>query len=283
MLQTRWNTVGILSLVAVLATAGGCSLWPARIGYFGTPDPETEVEKKVLPAKPPDLQKFNLVEAPGGGRLRPQVAAAGPAPTTTPLPAPLSDADVQRIRAAAERLPEVAKNLGKDPVLISAELLETPVGPCASPPAAGQKPVSPIGKPIVELTYYSYTNNAGVVVCMRDEDLVALPTMPEGFVPPEGVEEIDNAIALAQADARLKDKVADLQPHAILFEPGGGPLPFGGWSPVFRDYGYGHRVLLVTFSKGDTGDPQYWAVVDLTSKQVLDAAAEPPRSGAGSH
>jgi hypothetical protein len=45
-----------------------------------------------------------------------------------------------------------------------------------------------------------------------------------------------------------------------------------------NDPGYGHRIIWITFSQGQDGDPKYWAVVDLTEDTVLDAGEEPPRS-----
>ena len=54
--------------------------------------------------------------------------------------------------------------------------------------------------------------------------------------------------------------------------------------PEWRLWGWyaevhGHRVLYVTFEQEGSGDPQYWAVVDLTEEvdedKVRQAGAEP--------
>ena len=44
----------------------------------------------------------------------------------------------------------------------------------------------------------------------------------------------------------------------------------------WNDPGFGHRVFWVTFSQGLSGNPQYWAVVDLNEQKVLKAGKEEP-------
>ena len=68
----------------------------------------------------------------------------------------------------------------------------------------------------------------------------------------------DKTLALA--------RFPDLEGHAILMQPGDGIF--------WNDPGYGHRVFWVTFSQGLTGNPQYWAVVDLSEEKVLKAGKE---------
>ncbi len=91
----------------------------------------------------------------------------------------------------------------------------------------------------------------------------------DGYLPPEGPQDVQRGIELARADARLAGKVQALQGHGLLMQPDRG---------FFRnDPGYEHRVIWITFSQGQDGDPKYWAQVDLTEDRVLDAGDEPPR------
>jgi hypothetical protein len=113
------------------------------------------------------------------------------------------------------------------------------------------------------LTFYSYSNNLTVDVEMKDET-VANVYRREEYLPMEGAEEIQEAIALAKKDTRTAG--AALEGHAILMQPGDGIF--------WNDPGYGHRVFWVTFSQGLTGNPQYWAVVDLNEQKVLKAGKE---------
>lgn len=92
----------------------------------------------------------------------------------------------------------------------------------------------------------------------------------EGYQPPEGRQDVQRGIELAKADPRLAGKVDQLQGHGLLMQPDRG---------FFRnDPGYAHRTIWITFSKGEDGDPKFWAVVDLTDDKVLEAGEEPPRS-----
>jgi hypothetical protein len=89
-----------------------------------------------------------------------------------------------------------------------------------------------------------------------------------GYQPPEGSDEINEAICLARSDIRIKDQVQLLSGHAIL-------LPNS-----VEDIGYGHRLMRVTFTDpSDTGDEKpalFAAIVDLIDRQVLMARPERP-------
>jgi hypothetical protein len=79
----------------------------------------------------------------------------------------------------------------------------------------------------------------------------------EGYQPPEGDAEVEKAIALAQADPRLRGKLDGLTGGAIqITVPQGKP-------------GYGRRVLEAIFAKEEEGIARYHAIVDLTSEKVL--------------
>jgi hypothetical protein len=134
--------------------------------------------------------------------------------------------------------------------------------------------------PVVLLTYYSYKNSVGIQVCLRGERVERVIRMPKGQEPPEGDEEIQDADTLARQHQNLKGKLDGLMPHGLLWEPHRGLIPggsdwFTSWTPFLNDPGFGNRVLLLTYSRGEEGDPQYWAIVDLTAQKVLDAGAEP--------
>jgi hypothetical protein len=110
------------------------------------------------------------------------------------------------------------------------------------------------------LTFYSYSNNVAVEVLMK-KDTVAEVSRREGYQPPEGAEEIKEAIALAQRESRLSEAVKGMYATAILTAPAKG-------TP-----GYGHRVLHVSFTAtgGPEEVPTYYALVDLTEQKVVVA------------
>jgi hypothetical protein len=128
---------------------------------------------------------------------------------------------------------------------------------------------------ITKLIYFNYTNNRTVVVCMQGEKLASVGLMREGYQPPVGGQaeeegsEVSQAVAHAKTDPRLKDYVEELkqlEAHAILMEPARGL--------IFNEDGHGHRVLWVTFSKPKSGEPEFWAIVDMTIPKVVDAGKE---------
>jgi hypothetical protein len=115
--------------------------------------------------------------------------------------------------------------------------------------------------------FYSYSNDAAVEVTLRGERIVSVRQRKD-YLPPESQEELDQAVELARKDDRIAASIEGLEGHAILMQPGDGI--------IFNDPGYGHRVFWVTFSQGVSGNPQYWAVVDLSERKVLKADKEEP-------
>lgn len=116
------------------------------------------------------------------------------------------------------------------------------------------------------LLFYSYTNDVAVDVEMKGEDVITIVQRDRSYLPPEGEEEIQQAIDLARKDSRIPGGLPQLDGHAILMQPGDGVL--------WNEPGYGHRVFWVTFSKGLSGNPEYWAVVDLSAQTVLKVEKE---------
>lgn len=105
------------------------------------------------------------------------------------------------------------------------------------------------------VTFFSHANNKPVQVEMEGLKVVSLKLRPTGYSPPIGRDEKQKAIDIARNDTRLKDKVGTLTIDVIRYAPGSDR--FGG-----------HRVILVTFSKGDDPNPLYTALVDLTDEVV---------------
>jgi hypothetical protein len=93
---------------------------------------------------------------------------------------------------------------------------------------------------------------------MRGAEVTSV-TPKEGYQPPEGVDEIKMASALAARALHLGTKLRELQSGAIAVFPSQGQP------------GHGHRVLHVTFNRGGEDLPSYFALVDLTDQKVLSA------------
>jgi hypothetical protein len=169
--------------------------------------------------------------------------------------------DIATLRKAAEGDVRVATLLGSRWGFIDADRLP-PVGKVSF--GCCRNTVQ-----LVRLVYYSYSSNVAVEVRMKEASVFSAARL-EGYQPPEGLQDVQRGIELAKADPRLAGKVRPLEGHGLLMQPDRG---------FFRnDPGYGHRIIWITFSQGQSGDPKYWAVVDLTEDTVLDAGEEPPRS-----
>ncbi len=254
-----WRTTA----ATLLIFASGCSLDAASRGPFGPDDPETAVSKKPLPAQIParHVLEFTADESPE--HIKPKMAGSVVDPAITRSPnrdAVLSAADIAAIRTVAEADPRVAALLGARWGFIEADRVppqgKVSFGCCRTTAQ------------FTRLTYFSYTNNVAVEVRLKDSTVLQA-ARTEGYLPPEGPQDVQRGIELARADERLAGKVQGLQGHGLLMQPDRG---------FFRnDPGYGHRVIWITFSQGRSGDPKYWAQVDLTEDRVLDAGDEPPR------
>ena len=260
-----WSLPGILVLPILVLGLTACSLIERK-------DPETAVPKQVLPAHAPMVSKLELVQSSGGAYLTPKGDTVSGA-------AKLQHAAVDEIRAnspvvqAAQRHPRVQGKLGQRYFFINAEPAKSKDRFCPStaPRMSGQTATTTA---LTRVTYYSYSNTAPVIVCMNAQEFVDLPTVPKDYQPPESDGEDEEAIRVARLDTRIQDKVKELKAHVILADP-----EWRLWPG--NQEGYGHRVFYVTFSEPGSGNPQYWAVVDLTEEldkdKVHQAGAEPTR------
>ena len=255
MKPTVWSLPGVLVLSMLMVELTACALFERK-------DPETAVPKQTLPAQPPLVSKLELVQSSGGARLTPM---GDPTPEKPEIQMGVLDEirEGSPVVQAAERHPQVREKLGQRFFFINAEPTKTKDRFCHSTTAA-----------LTRVTYYSYSNTAAVIVCMNVQEFVSLPAVPKDYQPPEGDREEQEAIRVARQDARIQDKIKDLKARALLTDP--------EWRLWWGNQeGYGHRVFYVTFEQDGSGDPQYYAVVDLTEEidqdKVRQAGAEPTR------
>lgn len=256
-----WQT---FCLLAVIGIVYGCSLDAGSRGPFGPEDPETPVQKTKLPEKLPALNVLQFIGDDTAGHHKPRMAGAVSETAlkrSTNTAAVLTTKEIAVLRKAAESDRRVTSVLGSRWAFIDADRLPSEgkidFGCCR----LTTKPV--------RLVYYNYGQNVAVEVRMKEADVFSVARL-EGYQPPEGSQDVERGIELAKADPRLAGKVEQLKGHGLLMQPDRG---------FFRnDPGYAHRTIWITFSKGQDGDPKYWAVVDLTEDKVLEAGEEPPRS-----
>lgn len=254
-----WRSLGL----AAILCCTGCSLDASSRGPFGPEDPETVIPKRPLPANVPvrHVLEFSADESPG--HVKPKMAGtimdAAVSRSSSAIP-PLSATDIAALRNTAEADPRVIALLGPRWGFIEANL--------APPKDKGSFGCCRTSARFSKLTYFSYSHNVAIDVRLKDGSVLEV-SRAEGYLPPEGPQDVARGIELARADQRLAGKVQDLQGHGLLMQPDRGFFK--------NDPGYAHRVIWITFSQGVGGDPKYWAQVDLTDDRVLDAGDEPPR------
>lgn len=261
--QTWLMTSGPIILAVILATGGGCSLGTGSVpASFGPADAETPIAKAPLPDRPPLPHRVEFTGLDEAGHAKPKTSASviAAAVTRTASPIAFTTDEIDALRQAAESNSRVVAMLGERWTFIEADRLaaegKASFGCCTASFHQAR------------LMYFSYSQNVAVEVQMKDTTVIAV-SRREGYIPPEGEQDVRKAIDLARADSRLSGKVAGLEGHGIMMEPERGI--------IWNDPGYGHRVMWVTFSQGQDGDPKFWAVVDLTEDKVLEAGDEPPR------
>jgi hypothetical protein len=247
------NRIGMaLAGVALLGLAG-CSLFApgGRKGDDHPENPQTNVPKSVLPGKAPPVQKLDFDASPEGWPLKPKGRTNVAAVTMTAPTMAMSAAREAEMQQAALQDRRVRDLLGARFTHISTETIM---------PGKNVTPAPELVR--TRSTYFSYTKNVAVEVRMRGQEVESAYARP-GYEPPEGDEEIQTAIDLAKSDSRLQNAVQGLTGHAILTSIEEGRP------------GYGHRVLWVTFARGDSGNPLFSAAVDLIDQKVLDAGPVP--------
>lgn len=254
-----WKSVGVI----VMLFCAGCSLDASSRGPFGPEDPETAIPKRPLPAQVPGRHVLEFTADESPEHMKPRMAGTITDAAVSRSPSPnmqLSEIDIASLRKAAEADPHVSTLLGSRWGFIDADH--------TSPKSKVSFGCCRASARFARLTYFSYSHNVAVDVHMKDGSVLQA-ARAEGYLPPEGPQDVARGIELARADQRLSGKVGDLRGHGLLMQPDRG---------FFRnDPGYGHRVIWITFSQGVGGDPKYWAQVDLTDDRVLDAGEEPPR------
>lgn len=256
---TMWTYTTLLLLIV----GSGCSLDAASRGPFGPEDPETVIPKTPLPAQIPTRHILEFTADESVGHIKPKMAGTVIEASVMRSPnqaAVLSEAEIIAMRKTAEADPQVASLLGARWGFIDADRLP-PDGKVAFGCCRSQTRLA-------RLTYFSYSHNVAIDVHMKDTAVLQV-SRNEGYLPAEGPQDVQRGIELARADARLAGKVQALQGHGLLMQPDRGFFK--------NDPGYEHRVIWITFSQGQDGDPKYWAQVDLTEDRVLDAGDEPPR------
>lgn len=253
-----------LVLCIAIGIGSGCTLDAGSRGPYGPEDAETAVQKVQLPEKIPSLNTLQFTGEDAVGHHKPRMVGASgdtAAKRSANASVVLTAADVAAFRKVAEGDGRVIMQLGSRWAFIDADRVppegKITFGCCRQTTG------------LVRLVYYSYSQNVAVEVLVKEMGVLSVARR-EGYQPPEGQGDVQRGIELARADPRLAGKVDQLQGHGLLMQPDQG---------FFRnDPGYGHRTIWITFSKGQDGDPKYWAVVDLTEDKVLQAGEEPPRS-----
>lgn len=244
-------------LPALVFSGLGCS----RAGI------ETTGERASLPTLPPTVHQLTLGSATDQFPRRPvRERAPFNSPILTKIRGAANSPHLERIRESAESHPLVIKELGERFAHFHSEVVQRGWGFCPPQVTLTEELIIPSAPPaITRLTYYSYTRNGTVVVCMRAERFLSVGRQA-GYQPPERPDEIDEAIALALHDPRLADKLGGLRGRALLYDPQSGLL--------FDEPGAGNRVFLVTFARSTDRTPVFWAVVDLSQRKVLRVGEE---------
>ncbi len=245
---------------------GGSLLYGMLVGCSGVT--LSDIPKKPLPSSPPALAEITLDLPPEGGPRRP-VASSGPSSLQGNIPTILiAEEDPTPLRTTAEQDLRVKEHLGDRFGFIGHE--DVSAGSCLH--LEGKEGTRTSGENRAHrLTYYSYSHNSAVYVCLQENQVNAVQRDPrQGYQPPEGPEEVEQAIALARKDIRIAQDVQNLPGHAILTSP-----EEYRYFWVSDEAGFGDRVLWVTFSEMPESMALFFARVDLTKGEVLDAGKEP--------
>lgn len=250
-----FGTMRLLLMIVVLLHQG-CSEFSGPRHHSEVRSPET-LKAESLPLPPGRVHRLEFDDPSDGARRMPMGITALPAGRGTGEDGSASTG-VSDLAAKALTNPKVRDVLGSRYTLISAtvvDLTEKHLSGCCT----GMTPKH-------RLMFYSYTNDVAVDVEMKGDEVGNLVRRDRSYLPPEGEGEMQQAIALARKDSRIPGGLPQLDGHAILMQPSDGLL--------WNEPGYGHRVFWVTFSKGLSGNPEYWAVVDMSAQTVLKVEKE---------
>ncbi len=229
------NATRLTATLAAFIALGSCAVQAPR-----------EVDPK-----PPGLTSSKTVQVTGpevGWPPKPKGVTMFTQVGDTPIPGSLTDAVEAQIRQAVVQDPAVRQALGSRFAFITIDEIE--------PPKGGRRdPAAPVP---TRVTFFSHQNNVAVEVFTRGTRVERVLRRPD-YQPPEGREEVQAAIALAERDPRLSGRLERVTGSAIRTqrEPG---------KP-----GAGNRLLYVTFHEANEDLPRFFALVDLTLQQVLDA------------
>jgi hypothetical protein len=218
------------------------------VSVFAIGWPQPANTDPLAQEKPPTLHKLEFTGPEAEWPPRPKGQTNVKEVFSEEIPGSLTDDLEDRIRMSAQRNANVNRLLGARFAYIGTDEIRDKERP------------RPPSEPIVTLvTFFSHTNNTAVEVQMRGELVVTAVTRKDTW-PPEGGEEVRDAVELARRDRRLSDKVAGLKEvDGILVEIPRGKL------------GYGNRVIEVFFGRENEDIPDYHALVDLTRRTVLVA------------
>ncbi len=203
-------------------------------------------ERHLLPSKVPDITPQEFTGPSEGWPPQPKGRTNVQLVPSMPLRGALTDLVARQARDVAAADMRMRSLLGSRSVHLSTYEAELPKGAKTQTNA------------VARVTFYSYANNVAVEALVRDNEVVEIRPR-KNYQPPESQEEVKMAVGMAQGDSRLRDKVEGMKANAIVTFPDRGQL------------GHDHRVLYVSFWKGDEDITRYFATVDLTSNQVLDA------------
>ena len=235
----------------------------------------SKIPQKPLPSSPPRLTELPLELPPEGGPRRP-VDPSGPSALGANLPQiTLTETDQSAFRTTAEQDQGVRNQLGERFGFINME--EVYPDQCGtSGEKEGVNPLHLTERPSTQdrvhrLTYYSYSHNVAVNVCLKGNQVTLVQPDPrKGYQPEESPEEVERAIATARKDVRIAQDVQNLYGHAILTSP-----EEYRYFWINDEAGFGDRVLWVTFSEAPESLALFFARVNLTTDKVLDAGKEP--------
>jgi hypothetical protein len=218
-----------------------------------------------FPKGPPEFQEHIEFSGPGQGWPPYPVGWSAVTPLETEsLAGGLTDEVADHLRLVALGDDRVRELLGERFAHINTDALNT-----------GKNATSDCAAPVgALLTFFSHSNNVAVEVSMQGAH-VEHAQIVENYQPPEGNEEINEAICLARSDRQFGDRLALLAANAIL-------LPMRD-----EQLGFGNRLLWITFTDPKDIEAEkpalFTAVVDMAEGRVLFVRPEPPVSDEGEH